>query len=667
MQPLRSGDPQALGNYQLTGFLGEGGQGTVFAGYAPGGARVAVKILHARFASDTTAVQRFHREVELAQRVAQFCTARVLDHGVAGGVPYIVSEFVEGISLQEAVRRRGPLRGDDLVRLAVATLTALVSIHRAGIVHRDFKPSNVLLAADGPRVIDFGIARALDAPSVTASSVVGSPGYMSPEQIMGASVGAASDLFSWAGTMVFAATGKPAFGNDTIPAVMHRVLNVEPDLSEVPEPVRGVLATCLVKEAARRPDAQETWSALMGGSAPATGPISASPTAGVSAGHAGPVTGAGHAGPGTAGHAGPGTGAFPASAAAAVPPASFGTPTSVPPAVGAVRAGPAEGSLPAGPAEGAPPVGSDAGATAAPGSAVQPDRTARGAGNRRGRLHVVALTAGATAVVAAGAWVLWPQPPVTPPAQATTTTTTAAPAPVHTVTVIASPTPVAQKAKEQPKATPSGSPTATASPGATVSPSAAPSPSVSPTPTATPSTGTVAGGWKRRSHLKPGPWKITGPSGARLNGYVDDTDMWRGLLWKRRPMSTDFSVSVRVRLLDLGRKQKNPKFGLLLSHTGSLNDVALYLEPQTGGGVATAIFWTNGQMAWYRLPQTTMFDMWAPHTLKVVRTGKLYSFFVDGEKQFEHEGTVDPKGVGWVGVAGSDVRADYRNFTLKIG
>ncbi|NUT38577.1 MAG: hypothetical protein HOV86_01215 [Thermoactinospora sp.] len=275
----------------------------------------------------------------------------------------------------------------------------------------------------------------------------------------------------------------------------------------------------------------------------------------------------------------------------------------------------------------------------------------------------MALGAGAMAVVAAGAWVLWPQPPVTPPAQATTTTTTAAPAPVHTVTVVASPTPVAQKAKEQPRATPSGSPAASVS----ASPSPAPSTIVSPTPTITPTTQPVAGGWKRQSHLKPGPWKITGPSGARLNGYVDDTDMWRGLLWKRRPMSTDFSVSVRVRLLDLGRKQKNPKLGLLLSHTGPVNDVALYLEPQTSGGVATAIFWTDGQLAWYRLPQTTMFDMWAPHTLKVVRKGKMYSFFVDGEKQFEHEGTVDPKGVGWVGVAGSDVRADFRNFTLRIG
>ncbi|WP_214325905.1 serine/threonine-protein kinase [Nonomuraea sediminis] len=261
---LRPGDPDLLAGYTLDGFLGEGGQGTVYAGEAPDGTRVAVKVLHARFAGDAEAVRRFRREIDMARQVAQFCTARVLDAGVEGGLPYLVSEFVESVPLEQAVRERGPLKGDDLTRLAVGTMTALVAIHRAGIVHRDFKPKNVLLAADGPRVIDFGIATTVDSTSVTGGTVVGSPAYMAPEQIQGAAVGPAADVFGWAGTMVFAATGKPAFGSDSIPAVLNRVLNTVADLSEVPEPLRPLLAACLHKDPAARPAAADVLMRLMG-------------------------------------------------------------------------------------------------------------------------------------------------------------------------------------------------------------------------------------------------------------------------------------------------------------------------------------------------------------------------------------------------------------------
>ncbi|MFI6599027.1 protein kinase [Nonomuraea sp. NPDC050536] len=260
---LRPGDPDNLAGYRFVGFLGEGGQGTVYAGEAPDGARVAVKVLHARFAGDAEAVRRFRREIDMARQVAQFCTARVLDAGVEGGLPYLVSEFVDSVPLELAVRERGPLKGDDLTRLAVGTMTALVAIHRAGIVHRDFKPKNVLLAADGPRVIDFGIATTVDSTSVTGGAVVGSPAYMAPEQIQGASVGPAADVFGWAGTMVFAATGKPAFGSDSIPAVLNRVLNTAADLSEVPEPLRPLLAACLHKDPAARPAAADVLMRLM--------------------------------------------------------------------------------------------------------------------------------------------------------------------------------------------------------------------------------------------------------------------------------------------------------------------------------------------------------------------------------------------------------------------
>jgi predicted Ser/Thr protein kinase len=264
VQPLTNGDPRRLGAYEVTGRLGEGGQGIVYLGRGATGT-VAIKVLHPQLLEDPGARARFVREVEVTKRVARFCTAQVLDAGMADDRPYIVSEYVPGPSLQQQLRQEGPRQGAALDRLAVNTATALAAIHQAGVVHRDFKPGNVLMGPDGPVVIDFGIARALDATNMTAASqVVGTPAYMAPEQLAEGHVGPATDMFAWGVTMVFAATGLPAFGNKSIPTVIHRILNEEPDLGALDGRLRTIVAACLTKDPARRPTARGLMDALMG-------------------------------------------------------------------------------------------------------------------------------------------------------------------------------------------------------------------------------------------------------------------------------------------------------------------------------------------------------------------------------------------------------------------
>lgn len=263
-RPLKPGDPERLGAYRLTARLGEGGQGVVYLGASESGEPVAVKLLRSDLAQDDTARARFLRELDAVKRVARFCTAQVLDADVDGDRPYIVSEYVPGPSLNELVSADAPRSGADLERLAVGTLTALVAIHEAGIVHRDFKPQNVLIGPDGPRVIDFGIARALDAAATMTNSAIGTPAYMAPEQLMAKEVTPAADLFSWASTMVYAATGQSPFGQDTVMAVIHRIINEPPDLGAMEEPLRGIVADCLAKNPDGRPGTQELLMRLLG-------------------------------------------------------------------------------------------------------------------------------------------------------------------------------------------------------------------------------------------------------------------------------------------------------------------------------------------------------------------------------------------------------------------
>ncbi|WP_131785441.1 serine/threonine-protein kinase [Protofrankia symbiont of Coriaria ruscifolia] len=274
--PLRSDDPERVGTYRLTARLGAGGQGVVYLGHGASdeGASdegVAIKLLRADLSGDAAARQRFIREVAAAKRVARFCTAQVLDADVDGDQPYIVSEYVDGPSLQHLVSSQGPRDGGALERLAIGTATALAAIHAAGVVHRDFKPGNVLIGPDGPRVIDFGIARALDTTNPIASQAIGTPAYMAPEQVAGSDVGPAADVFAWGATIVFAATGHSPFGSDSVPAVFHRILYAEPELGELPGPLRELVAACLAKDPHARPRAHQVLIGLLGQDQATTG------------------------------------------------------------------------------------------------------------------------------------------------------------------------------------------------------------------------------------------------------------------------------------------------------------------------------------------------------------------------------------------------------------
>jgi eukaryotic-like serine/threonine-protein kinase len=264
---LETGDPRALGRFELLARLGEGGQGIVYLGRGPGPGeeRVAVKVL--RSSVDASVLQRLARELEAIHKVQPFVTARVIEASTEGDRRYIVSEFIDGPSLQERVDTRGPLPEGDLQRLAVGTATALTAIHGAGVVHRDFKPANVLLGPDGPRVVDFGIARVIEASTMT-SGLIGTPSYISPEQLSGARPTSAVDIFAWAVTMIFAATGRPAFGGDSVEAVIYRIMTEQPDISGVPPSLAPVIRDGLNKDPRARPSARDVLLRLVDPSQP---------------------------------------------------------------------------------------------------------------------------------------------------------------------------------------------------------------------------------------------------------------------------------------------------------------------------------------------------------------------------------------------------------------
>jgi outer membrane protein assembly factor BamB len=254
MEPLQPGDPRVAGPFRLRARLGAGGMGRVFLGYSPAGRAVAVKVCHPEFAADPAFVHRFALEVAAARAVNGLFTAQVIDAGPRDDPPWLATSYVPGPSLLEAVGTYGPLPEPAVWRLTAGLAEALAAVHARGLIHRDLKPTNVLLAADGPRVIDFGVARALDGTSLTATGITfGTPSYMSPEQAQGRPAGPASDVFALGSTLCFAAAGGPPFGDGDPPAVLDRVVRAAPALGAVPEGLRGLIAACLAKDPATRP------------------------------------------------------------------------------------------------------------------------------------------------------------------------------------------------------------------------------------------------------------------------------------------------------------------------------------------------------------------------------------------------------------------------------
>jgi Protein kinase domain len=263
LEALQVGDPPQIGPYLLLGRLGAGGMGRVFLGRSPGGRLVAVKVIRAELAGDPGFRARFAREVAAARRVSGVFTAPVVDADPAASLPWLVTGFVNGLSLSEAVHEYGALPVASVLALAAGLVEGLGAVHAAGVVHRDLKPSNVLLAADGPRVIDFGISQAVDATQLTRTgAVIGSPAFMSPEQVEGGAVGPASDVFSLGAVLAFAATGEGPFGSGQPTALMYRVVHGTPRLDPLPGPVRPLVERCLAKDPGQRPTAAQFLAEL---------------------------------------------------------------------------------------------------------------------------------------------------------------------------------------------------------------------------------------------------------------------------------------------------------------------------------------------------------------------------------------------------------------------
>ncbi|WP_033427114.1 serine/threonine-protein kinase [Saccharothrix syringae] len=254
MQPLPPNAPSRIGDYTLLAALGRGAMGSVYLARSRGGRPIAIKVARPELADDPQFRERFRREVEMARSVGGFWTATVVDADPDAERPWMATEYIAGLSLHQAVQDHGPLPERAVRRLAAGLAEALVAIHAAGLVHRDLKPSNVLLADDGPRVIDFGIARALEHSALTEAGIVfGTPGYLSPEQVVGQAITSQSDVFALGSILVFAATGSGPFGEGATSALVYRVVHQDPDLTRVPPSLVPLIVPCLVREPANRP------------------------------------------------------------------------------------------------------------------------------------------------------------------------------------------------------------------------------------------------------------------------------------------------------------------------------------------------------------------------------------------------------------------------------
>ena len=254
MEPLTRDDPAEIGGYRLRARLGAGGMGRVYLASTPGGRRVALKVVRPELGDDADFRARFRQEIEAAQRVRGLYTAELVNADPAATPPWLVTAYVPGPSLQQAVADHGPMPQETVILLIAGVAEALQAIHSAGVVHRDLKPSNVLLAPDGPRVIDFGIARAAETTNLTQSGMaVGSPPFMAPEQIRGLAITPAIDVFALGAVAAFALLGLPPFGEGQVAALMYRVLNEPPRLTGCSGPLRTLIERCLAKEPADRP------------------------------------------------------------------------------------------------------------------------------------------------------------------------------------------------------------------------------------------------------------------------------------------------------------------------------------------------------------------------------------------------------------------------------
>jgi serine/threonine protein kinase len=272
VQELRNGDPAQVGPYRMLGRLGTGGMGQVFLGRSAGGRLVAVKVIKDELAADPEFRARFQQEVAGARKVSGMFTAPVVDADVNGPVPWLATAYVAGPSLAGAVARNGPLPANSVRALAAALAEGLAAIHAADVVHRDLKPANVLLAADGPRIIDFGIAKAAEAISLTQTGlVIGSPGFMSPEQAEGTQTWPPSDVFSLGAVLTFAVTGNGPFGTGYATALMYRVVHSAPDLEKVPRQLLDVIERCLAKNQREATGRSGSGRLASGGSSPSDG------------------------------------------------------------------------------------------------------------------------------------------------------------------------------------------------------------------------------------------------------------------------------------------------------------------------------------------------------------------------------------------------------------
>lgn len=271
MEPLRTGDPSRLGRYRLLRRLGAGGMGVVFLARAPGGAIAAVKVVRSSYAEEAGFRARFRREIEAARQVDSRWVVPLLDADADAETPWLATSYVPGPSLAEAVDAFGPLSSASVRVLGLRLGEALESVHGAGLVHRDVKPGNVLLAPDGPRLIDFGIARAPEATALTSSGViVGSPGFLSPEQAQarGGEIGPPSDVFSLGCVLAFAATGVRPFGGGGATGMLLRTVYDEPDPTAIPDDLTPLVRACLHKDPPARPSLAALREALVEGTAP---------------------------------------------------------------------------------------------------------------------------------------------------------------------------------------------------------------------------------------------------------------------------------------------------------------------------------------------------------------------------------------------------------------